>query len=292
VVAVQPLVVIVGETGSGKSALAMELAERFNGEIICADSRTVYKGMDIGTAKPSAADQAKIPHHLLDVVRPDQSFTAAEFKRLATKAIADIHDRGRLPIMVGGTGLYIDSVIFDYDFRPPADPERRAELQKLSIEQLQAQLEAEGIPLPRNERNPRHLVRALETGGVPANKQALLPWTLVIGLQVDREELRRRITARVEEMVRAGFVMEVKQLVQKYGEDIEALQAPGYKAFRQYLQGDISPEEARALFIKNDLALAKRQRTWFRRNKSIQWVDDPSTAVELTTTFLNTFQIA
>ncbi len=288
----QPLVVIVGETASGKSALAMELAEKFDGEIICADSRTVYKGMDIGTAKPTEGDRSKIKHHLVDVVTPDQRFTVAQFKSLANKAIKEIHGRGKLPIMVGGTGLYIDSVIFDYDFRPVADPERREQLQAMSVDELQEQLEAEGIALPENARNPRHLIRSLETGGVPATKQAILPWTLVIGLKRDRDELERRITERADEMIKDGIVEELKGLIAKYPSDSEAFNCTAYKAFKKYISGEISLEEARELFIKNDLHLAKRQRTWFKRNYSIQWVKEQRHAVELTTTFLNTFKIA
>lgn len=274
----QPLVVIVGETASGKSALAMELAERFNGEIICADSRTVYKGMDIGTAKPSTADRKRIRHHLLDVVRPDQPFTAADFKRLATEATTDIHNRGKLPILVGGTGLYIDSVIFDYDFRPPADPTRRAELQKLSVEALQEQLEMEGIAVPQNARNPRHLIRALETGGVPASKQALLPWTLVIGLSRDREELKRRIRQRAEAMINAGVIEELQGLLNRYPRELESLQSTAYKAFSRHLSGELSLDEAKELFIKNDLHFAKRQRSWFKRNQSIYWFAEAASA--------------
>jgi tRNA dimethylallyltransferase len=286
----KPLIVVVGETGSGKSALSMKLARKFNGEIICADSRTVYKGMDIGTAKPSEQDQRKIKHHVLDVVMPDQHFTAADFKRLANETIADIHGRGKLPIMVGGTGLYIDSVIFDYDFRPPADPERRTELEKLDVPQLQAQLEAEGIALPANDKNPRHLVRALETGGVPSNKQALLPWTLVIGLNLERAALKERLTQRVHQMIDKGLEDEVKQLTDKYGWEIEAMSAVGYREWRDYFGNQQTLAETQELIIKNSLAYAKKQRTWFKRNKSIQWVSDPSKYVDIVTTFLNNLQ--
>lgn len=121
-----PLVVITGPTASGKTSLAMEVAKLFNGEIICADSRTIYKGMDIGTAKPTKKEQAAIPHHIIDVVEPNQSFTVADFKELALKAIDDITKRGKLPIMVGGTGLYIDSVIFDYQFGPAGDAKKKS----------------------------------------------------------------------------------------------------------------------------------------------------------------------
>ncbi len=287
----KPLVVIVGETGSGKSALAMKLAAKFNGEIICADSRTVYKGMDIGTAKPSKTDQALVRHHVLDVVEPDQHFTAADFKRLATKAMNDIHGRGKLPILVGGTGLYIDSIIFDYDFNAPADASRRAELQKLSVEQLQSQLKAEGIALPANGKNPRHLIRALETGGTPANKQALLPGALLIGIKIDREELKKRLAQRVEQMIEAGLDKEAKRLADRYGWEVESMSAVGYKEWQPFFECTQDLEQTKDLIIKNSLAYAKRQRTWFRRNKSIQWVSGPNRIVDLTTTLMNTFQI-
>src|SRR5688572_21256799 len=162
----KPLIVIAGPTASGKSALAMKVAKKYNGEIICADSRTVYKGMDIGTAKPSAVDRKEVPHHLLDIVQPNQPFTAADFKEQALAAIDDISGRGKLPIMVGGTGLYIDSVIFDYRFGDPADPDKRAQLQDMTLEQLQQMCVMEGIRLPENTKNKRHLVRAVELGGV------------------------------------------------------------------------------------------------------------------------------
>jgi tRNA dimethylallyltransferase len=269
-----PLVVIVGETASGKSAVALELAERFNGEVICADSRTVYHGMDIGTAKPSPEEQAWIPHHLLDVVDPDEPFTVADFKRLATRAIDDISRRGKLPILVGGTGLYIDAVLFDFDFRSIPSPELRAELTVLSVPELQARLQAADIPLPNNPHNPRHLIRALETSGESSSRKSLRKNTLIIGLLTDREDLRERIAARVEAMITNGFVAEVKRLAKQYGWEIPPLQAPGYKAFRGYLEGTTTLEEAKALFVQNDLSLAKRQRTWFKRNNSIHWTKD------------------
>jgi tRNA dimethylallyltransferase len=282
-----PLVVIVGQTASGKSALALELAERFNGEIICADSRTVYRGMDIGTAKPSRQEQAKIPHHLLDIVDPDQTFTVADFKRLANAAIEDILSRGQLPILVGGTGLYIDSVLFDFVFRSLPSAELREELTALSVPELQNRLRAADIPLPNNPENPRHLVRALETDGKIGSRKPLRENTCIIGLALDRETLRERIVVRVETMLRAGFVDELRKLVAQYGWDIPALQAPGYKAFRGYLEGTVDLDEAKALFVQNDLRLAKQQRTWFKRNNSIQWTNNRGEIVDIITTFLN-----
>lgn len=282
-----PLIVIVGETASGKTALAIELAKQFNGEVIAADSRTVYRGMDIGTAKPTPEEQDGIPHYLIDVVSPDEEFTAAEFKKMANEKIAKIGERGKLPIIVGGTGLYIDSVIYDFEFRTPADTELREKLQGLSVDELQEILKGKDLPLPENSRNPRHLIRAIETGGAVASRQPLRENTLVLGLTIDREELRQKLAKRVELMVNQGFVDEVKHVAKQYGWDAPALQAPGYKAFRKYLAGEATLEEAKTLFIQNDAQLAKRQRTWFRRNKDIHWICKKDEAVDLVTTFLN-----
>ncbi len=282
-----PLIVLVGETASGKTALGIELARQFNGEIIAADSRTVYTGMDIGTAKPTPEEMQGIPHHLLDVVTPDRAFTAADFKRQAEAAIAAISARGRLPIMVGGSGLYIDSVIYDFQFRGGPDLDLRQELQSLGVDELQGRLFAEGIPLPENSRNPRHLLRSLETKGAIAVRAPLRQNTLVMGLSIDRDALKAKLARRVDLMVEQGFVEEVQRIVGRYGWDAPGLQAPGYRAFRKYLAKEVTLEEAKALFVQNDSQLAKRQRTWFRRNKDIHWLCKKEEAVDLVTTFLN-----
>ncbi len=252
----KPLVVIVGPTASGKTSLAIELAQKFDGEIICADSRTVYKDMDIGTAKPTINERAMVPHHLLDVVSPDEPFTVVDFKKLANRAIADIEARGKLPIMVGGSGLYIDAVLFDYAFAPKG--------------------------AKRDPENPRHLSKT-----EPQVKQELRPNTLVIGLNPDLDILKQRITQRVDQMVDSGFLDEVQKLLAKYEPGIKALQAPGYKAFQSYLENKISLEDAKALFVRNDYLLARRQRTWFKRNKSIHWLNNREKIVDFVTTFLN-----
>ncbi len=281
-----PLIVIVGETASGKSALAMKIAERFGGEIICADSRTIYKGMDIGTAKPSTEDRARVPHRLLDVVAPNEAFGAADFKRLASAAIEDIAARGKVPLLVGGSGLYVDAVVYDFQFREPSDPVRREALQKLSIEELQSSLRKAGIPLPENARNPRHLVRALETDGQEPTRGELRPNTLLLGLSIEREVLKENVARRIEQMFVTGFVDEVRMLVAKYGVSTQALQAPGYKEILDYLDGRMSLNEAKAGVMRGHLQLAKRQRTWFKRNKSIHWCKTDE-VVDLVTTFLN-----
>lgn len=281
-----PLIVIVGETASGKTALAIQLAQRFNGEIIAADSRTVYRGMNIGTAKPTAQEMNGIPHYLLDVVDPDQPFTAADFKRLAEEAIDDIVRRSKLPIIVGGTGLYVDSVLYDFSFGGAPDSRLRAELQKMTVAQLQDILRERDIPLPQNNQNPRHLVRAIENNGQVLEHHKLRPHTLILGLHIDRDLLERKVAQRVDAMVEQGLVDEVRRLGSQYGWDTPALQAPGYRAFHAYIDAEVSLEEAKAQFVRNDLQLAKRQRTWFKRNKSIQWISNPAEAVDIVTTFL------
>ena len=282
-----PLVVIVGQTASGKSALAMDLAKLFNGEIVAADSRTVYKGMDIGTAKPTKEEREEVPHHLIDVVSPDEPFTVADFQRIANAAIEDISGRGKVPLLVGGSGLYVDSIIYNFTFRKPADTSERERLQTLTVQELQAILEEEGIGLPENKDNPRHLIRTLETHGEVPSRSSLRPKTLVMGLSKDREDLATDIKERVDRMIEDGFVDEVRELSTKYGWDLPALQAPGYKAFRIYLAGQLSLDRAKQQFIQNDLQYAKRQKTWFKRNPDVIWISNRAEAVDLVTTFLN-----
>ncbi len=291
-----PLIVVVGQTASGKSALAMEIAQRYNGEIVCADAWTVYTGFDIGTAKPTAADRRAVPHHLLDVADPATGYSVAQFKVAAQAAIADILQRGKLPILVGGSGLYIDAVLYDYQFRPLGDPKERDKLNDLSLGQLQAQVAAAGIDTTGVDvQNKRRLIRLIETGGPPPQRSALRANTIILGLQLPKTVLQQRITDRVDQMVEDGFIQEVTQLANVYGWDNSAMNAPGYRAFRPYIEAgadvgnpdSVALKQAKALFIRNDLQLAKKQRTWFKRNSSIQWLDDPSKYVDLVTTFLN-----
>lgn len=249
------LLVVIGPTASGKSALGLEIAKRMDGEIICADSRTVYKGLDVGTAKPSSEEQSQIPHHLLDVIEPDQNFTVADFKRLAEKAIDDIKTRGKLPIMVGGSGLYIDSVLYDYGF---SDAEA-----------------------PRDPANPRHLQKDVSKAKKPIREDAV-----IVGLNVSREVLKQRIANRVADMLNTGLLEEVMYLQLRYPNS-KSLLAPGYKAFGEHIAGHLSLDEATNLFIKNDASLAKRQMTWFRRNQNIYWLNNPDTYIEQTMALLN-----
>jgi tRNA dimethylallyltransferase len=283
--AVPKLIVIVGETASGKSALAMELAQKFDGEIICADSWTVYKGFDIGTAKPSQADQKLVPHHLLDVADPAVGFSAAVFQRMAKQAIEDIVSRGKIPLLVGGTGLYVDSILYDYSFLPPSDPELRNELNALSLDEVIAraetmELDTTGLDM----RNKRRVIRLIENEGVRPTKKPLRENTLILGVSVERGVLEKKDKKRIEAMVAEGFVEEVEALLDKYGPDIEPFRAPGYRAFKDYVSGAVTLDAAKLRFFQ-------KQRTWFKRNESIQWLsteDKIGEAVDLATTFLNT----
>ena len=286
-----PLVVIVGETASGKSALALELAKQFDGELICADSWTVRRGLDIGTAKPLAGELAAIQHHLLDIVEPGEDFTAAVFKGLANQAIADISGRGKLPIMVGGTGLYIDSILYDYGFLEAGDRTQRERFDGMSVEEVLAEIATRGIELGDVDvRNKRRLVRLIETNGARPTRSELRPNTCIIGMQPERTELAQRIERRVDHMLAAGLEAEVRELVNRYGWQAEGLKGVGYAQWRGYLDGTEPITDTRQKIIKATLDLAKRQRTWFRRNKSIQWISTPvdqQALVDLITTYLS-----
>ncbi len=283
----KPLIVIVGPTASGKTGLAIELAQQLNGEIICADSRTIYRGIDIGTAKPTLEEQARIPHYLIDLIEPTESFSAAKFKQLANEKIAEIHRRGTLPIIAGGTGLYIDSVLFDFQFQVVADPGERERLSAMSVDELQSEVVLKGLPMPVNKSNPRHLARVIETSGQITTRSELRQNTLVFGLDPGLDELKQRIHDRVDVMVDTGLIDEIKQLASKYGWEVPGMLTPACKAYRGFFENRISLDEAKVLHVRNEYLLARRQRTWFKHNKSIRWNINREEIVELATTLLN-----
>lgn len=281
------LLVIVGPTASGKSALAMHLAQKFNGEIIAADSRTIYRGMDIGTAKPTVAEREAVPHHLLDIVDPDQSFSAADFQQRANQAIEDIQSRGHLPIMVGGTGLYVDSVLYNYSFKEGRAAQHDPELEDLRLLELQSRAEELGISLNHSDwNNPRRLIRAIETNGQQPARHELRPNTLVLGLSVDSTELEARIATRVHQMVEHGFQQEVGELLRHHKPDSEAMTGIGYRSFAQVAAGTLTLQQAIDQVTKDTKRYAKRQLTWFKRNKDINWVHNQTEAESLVSEFL------
>ena len=266
-----PLVVIVGPTASGKSATAMRIAEEFNGEIICADSRTIYKYMDIGTAKPSKEDKRQIPHWGLDLVAPGESFTAADFKKYAIQKVYEIRQRGHLPMIVGGTGLYVDGVIFDYEFAPP-QLELRKKLETVSTEELTKYCLNNNVILPENPKNRRHLMSAIERKNISVKRlNEPIANTLVVGIATESDVLKQRITARAEQLFETGMVEEAKKLGKKYGWDSEAMTGNIYRLTRRYLDGEFDEEELKQQFIASDWKLAKRQMTWLKRNPFIVW---------------------
>lgn len=268
-----PVIVITGPTGSGKTGLALELAERYEGEIICADSRTVYTGMDIGTAKPTPEEQARVPHHLLNVVEPGQPFTAADFKRLVVETIADIRSRGKVPFLVGGTGLYIDAVVLDYEFGEPADEKKREELSVLSIDELQSMIRSQQLAMPENPLNKRHLVRTLElTGQTTSRKHKPDDDIIVVAITTDKEVLRERIEKRAHEMFSSGVLGEARALGEKYGWNSEAMTGNIYPILHKVIEGEMSEGDAIQKFITSDMRLVKRQLTWLRRHDYMQWL--------------------
>jgi tRNA dimethylallyltransferase len=285
------LLVIVGETASGKSALALHLAREFDGEIVSADAWTVYRGFDIGTAKPSSAEQAIVPHHLIDIAEPADGFSAAVFKRLATPVIAAIQARGKLPILVGGSGLYIDSVLYDYSFLERTDPAVRTKLDVLSLKEVQLLAAQKGLDTSGIDiQNKRRVIRLIENNGVMPTRAGILPGAVVIGIQPPRLELNVRIQARVDAMLAAGLEDEVRALSGRHGWEVEAMKGVGYREFRDYFSGIATIADVRERIIRSTTQLAKKQRTWFGRNKSIHWFITPVnyiTVVDFLTTALN-----
>lgn len=269
-----PLIVIVGPTASGKTALAIKLALRYEGEIICADSRTIYKGMDIGTAKPSIKERLTVPHWGLDLVEPGERFTAVDFQQYATEKIADIRTRGKVPFLVGGTGLYVDGLIFDYQFGDEGDEARRNQLMELSLEELYNYCDRNNVVLPENSSNKRYIVRAIEQKGLNNRRRSEpISNSIIVGIATEKATLRTRIESRSEQLFEDGVVEEAKELGKKYGWDSEAMTGNIYPLVRQYIEGALSLSEVKRLFVTRDWQLAKRQLTWLRRNPFICWLD-------------------
>jgi tRNA dimethylallyltransferase len=267
-----PLIVITGPTASGKTGLAIEMAKKFNGEIICADSRSVYKGMDIGTAKPTRAEQLQVPHWGLDLVEPNEYFSVADFKSYAVRRIDEIRRRGHAPFVVGGTGLYVDAIIFDYEFGGRVDIELRNRLELMSVEQLQNHCIKNNISLPENSKNKRYLIRAIETKETsPSRKNMPIPNSIIVGIATERDVLRSKIAQRSEQLFEDGVVNEATLLGKKYGWSSEAMTGNIYSLVHAYLNNEMSLEEIKDRFKTLDWRLAKRQLTWLRRNPHIQW---------------------
>ena len=281
------LVVICGPTAVGKTAAAVDVAQRLNGEIIVADSRTIYRYMDIGTAKPTREQRARVPHHLVDIADPDQLITLATYRKLAGEAIQEIRGRGKVPLLTGGTGLYIRAIVDEFSIpEVPPDPELRRRLEDLERRtpgSLYTRLQqVDPMAAVRiHPRNVRRIVRALEvfehTGKPISSLQRRsdpLGFAVQTGLTMDRGELYRRINARVDEQIAAGLVQEVQGLLDRgYDPAQAALQGLGYKEIVEYLKGQVTLAEAIRRLKRNTRRYAKRQLTWFRRDARVRWID-------------------
>ncbi len=294
-----PLVAIVGPTASGKSSLAIELAEEFHGEIVSADSRQVYRGMDIGTAKVLPEEQARVRHHLLDIARPKQPITLAEYQARAFRAIGHILQRGLLPFLVGGTGLYVQAVI--ENLRIPEVPPQsglRDEMEKLDTAALVARLEAvdpesaAGI----DRHNRMRLIRAIEvseTSGTPISRLQDRGEpryaTLKVGIRLDKEALTDGITERLEDWLRRGLTEEITRLHQEEGLSWEQIESFGlhYRSFAKHLQGDLTFEAARSESATELVRYTKRQMTWFKRDETIRWIGSEDEAEALVSGWLD-----
>lgn len=293
------LVVIVGPTGAGKTQLAIRLAERTGGEVVSADSQQVYAGMDIGTGKVTAAERARVPHHVVDVIRPDEDMTAQRFVELADRAIADVFARDKHVIVCGGTGLYVRALLLGLFEGPPASPELRAELVEVARRDGTPALHAElarvdPVAAARIERNDqKRIIRALEvfrlTGEPMSAHQARHDHrsapqryeARLIGLQPEREALYRTIDRRVESMIEAGLETEVAALRdQGYRPPLRSQQAIGYAELHDAADGRVDRPRAIELIKRNSRHYARRQLSWYRADRTIAWHCDPG-AVDL-----------
>ncbi|NLE43593.1 MAG: tRNA (adenosine(37)-N6)-dimethylallyltransferase MiaA [Chloroflexi bacterium] len=292
-----PLVVLLGPTAVGKTAMALDLACALDGEVVSADSRLFYRGMDIGTAKPSSDEQAVVPHHLIDIADPDETVGLAEFQSLAYDAIVSILMRGRLPLLVGGTGQYVRAVVEGWRIpRVPPDPALRSALEAEASRDGASALHARLAGLDPaaaaaiDYRNVRRVVRALEvclvTGQPISQQQGKRPppfRILQIGLTMDRELLYARADRRVDEMMAAGLEGEVRELLEQgYGWNLPAMSGLGYGQFRPYVEGRASLQEVVEAIKSETHSFIRRQYNWFRLSDSaIRWFDVPETAVKV-----------
>jgi tRNA dimethylallyltransferase len=278
------LIVICGATATGKSNLALTLAERFGAPILSADSRQVYEAFNIGTAKPSTADCARVPHYLLNLCSPTSTFTVAEYQGLAQALIADFHRQGVMPILVGGTGLYIQSVVNGLKIpRVPPQTELRSQLTSFSQQERYQWLQQVDSPsaLKVHPNDQVRTLRALEvfyTTGIPLSaQQGSNPPSypiLQIGLDVrDLDQQMALIGRRTAQMIQQGWIEEVQKIIHCYGSELPLLKTLGYAELSQYLKGGCTLEEAIAAIVLHTRQFAKRQRTWFRANPEIQWLN-------------------
>ncbi|MEK5105463.1 tRNA (adenosine(37)-N6)-dimethylallyltransferase MiaA [Cytobacillus sp. FSL K6-0129] len=285
----EKIIILIGPTAVGKTKTSIELAKKYNGEIISGDSMQIYKGMDIGTAKITKEETEGISHHLIDIKEPDESFSTAEFQTIVREKITEISSKGKLPIIVGGTGLYIQSVLFDYQFsNAPSDDDFRYRLEERAKVEGNVCIHKElqvVDPVSAGKIHPnniRRVIRALEvyhcTGKTMTEWQSkqeleLVYNAAVIGLTMDRDLLYKRINQRIDMMMDNGLLEEVKGFSDKGLQNCQSMQAIGYKEFYPYFDGLITLDEAVDQLKQNSRRYAKRQLTWFRNKLDVSWID-------------------
>jgi len=289
------LVVILGPTASGKTELTIKLAKKFNGEIVNADSRQVYKGMDIGTAKPTKKEMKGVPHHLLNIASPKRKFTVAQYRKLALKAIEKIQKRGKIPFLVGGTWFYIRAIVDGLVIpEVPPDWKFRKKLEKKSPQELYEILKKLDPERAKNieKENKRRLIRAIEIckkiGKVPPLKFNPLPYpVLVIGIKRNKRELMERIRKRFFEWLKRGLILEIIKL-RKMGVSFKRIEEFGmhYREIARYLQGKISEKEMIENSIKEIQNYAKKQMNWFKKDKRVKWINNYREAEKLVRDYL------
>lgn len=287
----EKLFVLIGPTAVGKTELSIDLAKRLNAEIISADSMQIYKYMDIGTAKITEEEMEGVPHHLIDFLYPDEEYTVSDYQRDASRLITEINARGRLPMVVGGTGLYINSLVYELNFaKAPPDEEYRVELEELAanhgieyIHDLLSKVDPESAKTI-SKKDKKRIIRALEvyktTGKTMSEynknfrKETDKYDLCMVCLNMDRQKLYDRINMRVDIMIENGLIDEVKGILHKgYHKNLVSLKGIGYKEIIEYLDGNLTLDEAIEKIKKGSRNYAKRQLTWFRRDKRIKWVN-------------------
>lgn len=286
----KPLIIaIVGQTTSGKSALSLRLAQHLDVDILCADATTVYRGLDIGSAKPNAEEQRIVRHFGLDIADPAERFDVAAYKTYADNVLAEQAINGRLTLLVGGSGLYMDSVLYDYSFPTTnGEPDTYDDMTVAELQNLVRERGGEqGNFTASDWLNPRRLVAYLRRGGVAPQRRPLPQHVHIVGIAATQDELERRIERRVDAMFEAGLEAEVRGLATRYGWDLPAMQAIGYREFGPYAKGEISLAQVREHIIMHTQQLAKKQRVWMQRNPDITWVKSYEELVALVTTYLD-----
>ncbi|MGV3526117.1 MAG: tRNA (adenosine(37)-N6)-dimethylallyltransferase MiaA [Candidatus Sericytochromatia bacterium] len=280
----QQQVAVAGPTAVGKSELGLRLAERLGGAILCADSRQIYRDLDLGTAKPSVADQQRVPHRLFDIADPRDTFTVSQYDQAAEQALAATHAAGQLPIVVGGTGLYFRTLLYDYTIPEVApQPELRAELEARPVADLHRELvEVDPVAAARiHPRDQRRLVRALEVFlmtdiPISAHQQRALelqPNWIYVAVTAPKELLWKRIAQRIAVMVKDGLPEELEALRARYGRDLPLLQTLNYAEIGRYLDGEWDLATAQEQMLIHTRQYAKRQLTWFKRDPGLKWFE-------------------